>query len=148
MGPFAHPCSVIPSCSSKTKLLNLSPRPWSPLSSLIPFCSHDTMVPGFSLHLRAFAHAGLAAWNVISSSSLLSSRHSSNFNQISSSISWTLRLDWILTVRILLVIAELIVKIIAEFLSPDKNISIRGKGTVLILLTATSPDPYPEKMLN
>ena len=97
VGPFAHPCSVIPSCSSKTKLLNLSPRPWSALSSLIPFCSHDTMVPGFSLHIRAFAHAGLAAWNVISSSSLLSSHHSSNLNQTSSSISWTPRLDWVLT---------------------------------------------------
>lgn len=95
--PFAHPCSVILSCSSKTKLLNLAPRPWSPLSSLIPFCSLDTMVPGFSLHLRAFAHTGLAAWNVISSSSLLSSCHSSNLNQTSSSISWTPRLDWVLT---------------------------------------------------
>lgn len=95
--PFAHPCSVILSCSSKTKLLNLSPRPWSPLSSLIPFCSLDTMVPGFSPHLRAVAHAGLAAWNVISSSSLLSSHHSSNLNQTPSSISWTPRLDRVLT---------------------------------------------------
>lgn len=68
-----------------------------PTLQLIPFCSHDTTVPGISPHLRVFAHAGLAAWNVISSSSLLSSCHSSNLNQTPSSVSWTPRLDRVLT---------------------------------------------------